>query len=720
MPLANRPDATFPSHSCSHAEFDDGGIATLPPADLALAGAASSLSASSGTDAPPWLRRSIGAPEMSRAVDPRAAATPRGGAGTGGFGFPNASPSSELPETPTVTGLLSDQADKSTNTEFFSPIPTGYRRGQHKYVAVFGTVMSGLGKGIFASSCAKLLKDKGLVVAPIKLEGYLNVDAGTLNPYRHGEVFVLNDGTECDMDLGTYERVLDQDLSRRNFMTSGQIFSTIVTRERQGAYLGRDVQMIPHVTGEVKRRIRELAMYGDGQRPADVVFVEVGGTVGDYENGFYIEALRELAFEEGEGAVAFVALTYVIKPQVLGEQKSKAAQLGIKRLMEAGIQPHILACRATDPVSEQVRQKIAMFSNVPMKRVFSMHDRESIYTIPDDLRSTGIDREILSILDLHDRVDVSQEDRHRKNWSTFVEALTRPKTRQIAIGLTGKYVAMRDAYASIDKAVEHCSAHLGCEVDLRWIETTDIDPRNVSERLQGLDAVIVPGGFGRRGVEGKIACVRHCRERQVPYLGICLGFQVAVIEFARNVCGLTDAGSTEFDTRDARTPHPVISELPEQKKIEGLGGTMRLGGQDVEIRRGTLASFLYLRARSIIESGDVDGVMDVRERFRHRYEVDPRYIDQLEAGGLIFSGRHPDQPIMQVLELPPLGEPGGHPFFIAGQFHPELTSRPLHPQPLFMGLLAAALHRKYGEAILGAGSTVTSWVRTPRRQPQTA
>lgn len=654
----------------------------------------------------------------------------RGGAGDKpreGFGNPDPGPRGEASGSPpppeSAASLLAEQADRTTSTEFFSPVPPGYRRGQHKYVAVLGTVMSGLGKGIFASSVAKLLKDKGLVVAPIKLEGYLNVDAGTLNPYRHGEVFVLDDGTECDMDLGTYERLLDQDLSRRNFMTSGQVFSTIVDRERQGAYLGRDVQWIPHVTGEVKRRLRELAMYGDGRRPADVVFVEVGGTVGDYENGFYIEALRELAFEEGEDSVCFVALTYVIKPQVLGEQKSKAAQLGIKRLMEAGIQPHIVACRATDAVTEQVRQKIAMFSNVPMKRVFSMHDRESIYTIPDDLRSTGIDREILSILDLHDRVNTAEEDRNRKSWAMFVDMRTRAKPRQVSIGLTGKYVAMRDAYASIDKAIEHCSAHLGAEVEIKWIETTDIEPRNVGERLQGLDGVIVPGGFGRRGVEGKIACVRHCREKKVPYLGICLGFQVAVIEFARNVCGLAGACSTEFDAPGAKTGHPVISELPEQKKIEGLGATMRLGGQGVEVRLGTLASFLYARATGRPgtggQPGEGEGVMEVRERFRHRYEVDPRYIEQLERGGLIFSGRHPEQPIMQVLELPAPSEPNGHPFFIAGQFHPELTSRPLHPQPLFMGLIAAAIERKYGDAAISPGSPAASWVRLQQGQALT-
>lgn len=613
--------------------------------------------------------------------------------------------------------LLAKHADKNTETEFFSPVPDGYRSGRTKYVAVFGTVMSGLGKGIFASSVAKLLKDKGLVVAPIKLEGYLNIDAGTLNPFRHGEVFVLDDGTECDMDLGTYERLLDQDLSRRNFMTSGQIFSTIVDRERHGAYLGRDVQWIPHVTGEVKRRLRELAMYGDGTRPADVVFIEVGGTVGDYENGFYIEALRELAFEEGEHSVCFVALTYIIKPQTLGEQKSKAAQLGIKRLMEAGVQPDIIACRATEPVREQVRQKIALFSNVQMRRVFSMHDRESVYTIPDDMRSTGLDREILSILSLHDRVDVGEEDRRRKEWSAFYEGLTRGKKRSVRIGVTGKYVAMRDAYASIDKAIEHCSAHLHADVELKWIETTDIDAGNVAEALSGLDGVIVPGGFGSRGVEGKIQCVRHCREQLVPYLGICLGFQVAVIEFARNVLGLTRANSTEFDPH---APDPVISELPDQKRIEGLGGTMRLGGQEVDIRGGSLAEFLYRHRLTDRSAVGPSGHLLIRERFRHRFEVEPQYIERLEQAGLIFSGRHPAQPIMQVLELAQSDDPHAaaiadtptHPFFIAAQFHPELTSRPLGPQPLFMGLVAATLQRKYRAAERHTlDSNVTKWLR---------
>ncbi len=569
------------------------------------------------------------------------------------------------------------------NSEFYSPIPDGYKKGNHKYVVILGTVMSGLGKGIFSSSMAKVLKDKGLRVAPIKCEGYLNIDSGTLNPYRHGEVFVLNDGTECDMDLGTYERMLNQNLTKRNFVTSGQIYSEILDRERQGVYLGRDVQMIPHVTGDVKRRLRELALRGDGTGPADIVFVEVGGTVGDYENGFYIEALRELAFEEGPGSVCFVALTYVIEPQALGEQKSKAAQLGIKRLMESGIQPHLIACRASNTVETKVMEKIAMFSNVPMNRVFSMHDRKSIYTIPDEMRDEGLDREILSILDLHNRVDTKAEDIARKQWSTFVDGLMSDKKHDIRVAITGKYADLMDAYASIQKSVEHCATHFRTKVNLDWIDTTNINESNVQEKLNVYDAVIVPGGFGSRGVEGKISTVKYCRETHTPYLGICLGFQVAVIEYARNVLGIKDAYSTEFDPMCGS---PLISELPDQKKIEGLGGTMRLGAQDVQITPDTLASFLAGQRQA------------VHERFRHRYEVDPAYIEQLEAGGLVFSGRHPEQPIMQILELPSSSSDENahtHPYFIGAQFHPELTSRPMTPQPMFMGLVAAALASKY-------------------------
>ena len=567
------------------------------------------------------------------------------------------------------------------STEWYSPAPKGYVPGRTRYVVVIGTVMSGLGKGIFSSSLAKLLQDKGLAIAPIKMEGYLNIDSGTLNPYRHGEVFVLDDGLETDMDLGTYERMLHQNLTKRNYITAGQIYTEVLERERRGGYLGRDVQMIPHVTGAVKYKLRELAMHGGANgEPADVVFVEVGGTAGDYENGFYIEALRELAFEEGPDSACFVALTYILEPSILGEQKSKAAQLGIKRLMEAGIQPQLIACRAKNEVTETVMEKIGMFSNVPMGRIFSMHDRSSVYSIPEEMRKASLDREILSILGLHDRVDPVREDSERTRWTNFSTKLSSKRSRSLTVGISGKYAALRDAYASIDKAIEHASIHLETDITTKWLDTTELDSSEKAEAaLKGLDAIIVPGGFGQRGVEGKIRCVEYARTHHVPFLGICLGFQMAVIEYARNVLHLDGAESTEFEPDG---PHAVISELPGQKGLEGImGGTMRLGAQDVILTEGSLASFLH------------DDSTLVRERFRHRYEVEPTYINQLTEAGLIFSGHHPNHPIMQILELPR----ETHPYFIGAQFHPELTSRPLDPQPMFMGLIAAALAGKYPE-----------------------
>jgi len=439
--------------------------------------------------------------------------------------------------------------------------------------------------------------------------------------------------------------------------------------------------------------LRELAMHGgpDGG-PADVVFVEVGGTAGDYENGFYIEALRELAFEEGPGSACFVALTYILEPAILGEQKSKAAQLGIKRLMEAGIQPQIIACRAKNQVTSTVMEKIGMFSNVPMGRIFSMHDRDSVYVIPEEMRKASLDREILSILDLHDRVSPVHEDEARSQWEAFSTRLLARRTRPITLGITGKYAALRDAYASIEKAIEHASIHLGADVDARWIDTTDLDTTDrAAEAMDGLDAVIVPGGFGERGVEGKIRCIEHARTRGIPFLGICLGFQMAVIEFARNVLGMADANSTEFAPDSS---HAVISELPDQKKLEGImGGTMRLGAQDVAVCEGSLMSFLH------------GGATLVRERFRHRYEVEPEFISRFTDAGFVFSGRHPDYPIMQVLEL----SQEIHPYFVGAQFHPELTSRPLAPQPMFMGLLAAAIARR--DATFADTPEGTRWLR---------
>ncbi|MEY5060584.1 MAG: synthase [Planctomycetota bacterium] len=618
--------------------------------------------------------------------------------------MPHSDPSSSdssAHETPDGCGFLAQFGRSEESTEWHSPAPVGYQRGRTKFVVVIGTVMSGLGKGIFASSLAKLIKDKGLSVAPIKMEGYLNIDSGTLNPYRHGEVFVLNDGCETDMDLGTYERILNQDLTRKNFVTAGQVYTEVLERERRGGYLGRDVQMIPHVTGVVKMRLRELAMTGNNGKPADVVFVEVGGTAGDYENGFYIEALRELAFEEGPESTCFVALTYILEPSILGEQKSKAAQLGIKRLMEAGIQPNIVACRAKNPVTEKVMEKIAMFSNVPLKRIFSMHDRESVYAIPEAMRAGGLDREILSLLHLHDRTNPAREDVARTEWLDFSRRIFAPKKHHIELGITGKYAALRDAYASIDKAVEHCSNQLSCDIRTRWIDTSDLtDDMLTAKALDGVHAVIVPGGFGQRGVEGKIRCVKWARTNKVPFLGICLGFQMAVIEFARNVLNLAGANSTEFEPNCA---HPMISELPDQKQLEGImGGTMRLGGQDVQLEPGSLASFLY------------GNKTEMRERFRHRYEVEPEYLARLNDAGLRFSGRHPKFPIMQMLELPQ----NMHPYFVGGQFHPELTSRPLSPNPLFMGLVAAAIASREPE--FAATELGRRWVRSAPRVVTTA
>ena len=565
--------------------------------------------------------------------------------------------------------LLASVRDVSTETEYFSPIPPGYRKGKARYVIVMGTVMSGLGKGIFSSCLAKLLHDKGLKVSPIKLEGYLNIDSGTLNPFRHGEVFVLDDGMECDMDLGTYERMLDQNLSRANFSTSGQIYRSVLDKERHGDYLGRDVQMIPHVTGEVKLKLRRLAMESE----ADVVFVEIGGTVGDLENAFYIEAMRELAYEEGPDSCCFVGLTYILEPKALGEQKSKAAQLGVKQLMQMGIQPDIIACRAENRVSDQARQKISVFSNVPFERVFSMHDSASIYTIPAMLRDCGLDFEVLRLLRIEDRINLRHERVEWGRWCDFTDKIGKEKYT-VTIGITGKYTSVRDSYASILHALEHSGIALSAKVKIKWIETTDVTEKNVSAHLRDVDGIIVPGGFGARGTEGKIACIRYARENDVPYLGLCLGFQMAVIEFARNVCGLKQANSTETEPG---CPEPVIDILPEQKKIEGLGGNMRLGGRDVELKPGTLAWKLFGKEER------------VRMRFRHRYEVDPRYIPVLAEHGMVFSGKAPDYPIMQILEIP------AHPFFMGTQAHPCLTSRPLRPQPMFVALIAAAMRRRY-------------------------
>jgi len=561
--------------------------------------------------------------------------------------------------------ILTSVSKKTEENEFYSPLPQGYQVGKTKFVIIYGTVMSGLGKGIFASSLAKLLQLKGLKVTQIKLEGYINVDSGTLNPFRHGEVFVLDDGTETDMDLGTYERFLGIKLNKNNFTTNGQIFSSILERERKGEYLGRDVQFVPHVTGEVKYRLRQLAQ----ENQADVVFVEIGGTVGDLENSHYIEAMRELLYEEGRENVAMIALTYVLNPGFLGEQKSKAAQLGLRALMTSGIQPDIIACRCDEEVTIKIRQKISVASNVPVQRVVSVHDVESIYLIPDLLKKSGLDTHTITLLGLQGRV---QEDLEGwKEWHDYVTSI-RNLNDEVVIGITGKYTSLRDSYASIIKALEHAGTRLGKKVKLKWIDTTDLSPEMAVEELQGVKGIIVPGAFGSRGAEGKINCIKYARENNVPYLGLCYGFQMAIIEFARNVCGLAGANSTEIEKEAV---HPVIDILPEQKNIDSLGGNMRLGGHDVEIKEGTKAAHLY-------------GSLMVRERFRHRWECNPDYISKFTERGLVFSGKAPGREIMQILELP------DKEFFVGVQFHPEYISNPLKPHPLYLGFLKATLGDK--------------------------
>jgi len=405
------------------------------------------------------------------------------------------------------------------------------------------------------------------------------------------------------MDLGTYERMLNQDLSRLNFATSGQIFSSVLEKEREGRYLGRDVQMIPHVTGEVKLRLRELAVASE----ADVVFVEIGGTTGDVENAYFIESIREMSYEEGPSNFCFVALTYIVQPPSLGEQKSKPAQINLKLLNAAGIHPHIIACRASSPVHKGVREKIALFANVPMDRVFSMHDSESVYLVPEMLRGGGIDAAVIDLLGLNDRVDAESEAAGRRTWNEYL-ARFRSEDNAVTIGIIGKYTTVRDSYASIIQALEHAGTSLRTKVNLEWVDSSEVSEAGLADRLREVHGVIVPGGFGIRGVDGKIACVKYVREHGIPYLGICYGMQIAVIEYARTVCGLADANTTEVEAECAAA---VIDILPEQRKLDRVGGNMRLGGHDVLLAPGSLISKLC------------GGADQIRLRFRHRYEVAP-------------------------------------------------------------------------------------------------
>jgi len=561
--------------------------------------------------------------------------------------------------------MLKEIANKSS-AEFYSPIPKGYIKGKTKYLIIAGSVMSGVGKGIFASSLAKLLKYYGLKVSPIKIDGYLNQDAGTLNPFRHGEVFVLDDGMECDMDLGSYERFLDQNLSKANYLTAGIIFNRILKMERKGEYLGRDVQFIPHVTGEIKKSLRELGM----KTKADIVLVEIGGTVGDFENAYIIEAMRELMYEEGQENSCFIDLVYILEPPNLGEQKSKPAQLGLERLRALGIQPRIMVCRSVNPVTEKIKEKLSVYSNISVDNVIGLHDTPTVYEAPLLLKQVKADELVVDILKLNKKINPKKQKTHIEEWTNFVQSYKNSR-KTISIAIAGKYMGLNDSYASILKALEHAATHNNSKVKIKFIDTTLIETNKttVEKELEDIDGLIIPGGFGSRGSEGKIECIKYVREKNVPFLGLCYGFQMAVIEFARNVCKIKKAASTEIES-DSK--EPLIDILPEQKKIEGLGGNMRLGGYDIEIKEGTKAFDLYNSKKA-------------RLRFRHRYEVNPKYIKTLEDHGMTFSGKAPNYEIMQILEV--LGKR----FFMATQAHPCFNSRPLNPEPLFNGFVKAAL-----------------------------
>jgi len=524
-----------------------------------------------------------------------------------------------------------------------------------KFVVVTGG-MSGLGKGILASSASKLLQSRGYSIAPLKFDGYLNVDAGTMNPYRHGEVFVLDDGTECDMDLGNYERFLGVTMSRMNNPTGGKIFEKVIQKERRGEYLGVDVQFIPHVTGEIKSWVRKVA--GD----SDVCVIEVGGTVGDIENSYFIEAMRELAMEEDN--VVFLHLVLVPQLKVVGEQKTKLAQSSVKELRRLGIQPDFIIARTENQLQDAPKAKLALFCNVDLDHVISNPDIKSIYEMPFVLEEQHFGKMLCEKLGLEPR------EHSMLDWRRLVDGILNPE-REVNIAITGKYTTLKDSYTSIMEALVHAGANHKTKVNLHWVETTDIEDgkETAAQALKGMDGVIVPGGFGSRGTEGKIAIIKHCRETNLPYLGLCYGFQMAVAEFARNVCGLDKANSTECDPK---TPHPVITILSDQNG--DLGGTMRLGSWKALLKPASRVEKLY-------------GGPEAYERHRHRYEVNPDYIEKLEAGGLSFSGKDESGKLMEFLELPK------HKFFIGTQAHPEFKSRLENPSPLFMGFIEAVVHK---------------------------
>lgn len=522
-----------------------------------------------------------------------------------------------------------------------------------KYIIVTGGVLSGLGKGIAAASIGHLLSSR-LKIVPIKCDGYLNVDPGTMNPFEHGEVFVLDDGGEVDMDFGHYERFLGVTCKSKWNLTMGKVFDMVRQRERRGDYLGKTVQYIPHVTDIIKEHIKDIAK----EEKADLVIVEIGGTVGDIENELFLEAMRQMKEDVGRENVLYIHLTYIPIPYGVNEQKSKPTQQSVNLLKQRGIFPDVIIGRCSQMLTKEIRTKISRFCDVNPEAVITGLDVEDIYEIPIIFEQEGLPAIIHKKLNIYSPPDLTR-------WKSLVENIRSPN-REITVAMCGKYTKLEDSYASIIESFNHCSAHLAVRVNLKWIETTDLHDLAF---LDEVDGVVIPGGFGLRGTEGKIEVIRGARERDIPFLGLCLGLQLAVIEFARNVCQLKGANSTEMDPE---TPYPVIDILPEQKKISDKGGTMRLGAYPAILKERSLVRGLY-------------GAEVVSERHRHRYEVNPAFHETLEAHGLVFSGTSLDGRLVEFIELP------GMRFFAATQAHPELKSRMERPSPLFFGFVKACM-----------------------------
>ncbi len=530
-----------------------------------------------------------------------------------------------------------------------------------KYVFVTGGVVSSLGKGITAASLGRLLKARGLKVQVQKFDPYLNVDPGTMSPFQHGEVFVTEDGAETDLDIGHYERFIDENLSRAANHTAGAIWDRVLRKERKGEYLGSTVQVIPHITNEIKARIRSVAEVTS----TDIVISEIGGTVGDIESQPFLEAIRQFRREAGPENVLYIHVTLVPFIPNAGELKTKPTQHSVNELRRIGIHPDVLVCRSIEPLTKEIRDKIALFADVDVEAVISAIDVPDVYLVPKALQEQGLDRLVC------ERLGIETPLADLGEWDELIERLDE-RRESVEIALVGKYVKLRDAYLSVHEALRHAGIQKGCEVSVRWVDAENMTFDEARAELAGVDGVLVPGGFGSRGWEGKILACRVAREDAIPYLGICLGMHVAVSEFARHVCGLEGANSTEMDPE---TPYPVIDLLPDQKDVEDLGGSMRLGAQAVELAEGTQAREVY------------GGKPVVSERHRHRYEVNNAYRQQLEDAGLAISGTFEEGRLVEVIELP------DHPWFVASQFHPEFKSRPTRPAPLFREFVGAALER---------------------------